>query len=738
MNIIHKQPISSLGFNFIDKKFIPKGKDEYYLRDKQHRTTTPYRHLKKEEIQTLLRNDNNADDWAHVQVADAFNANLVKRCSFFGKIRIGRLQPEFHEFNNLRMPVGLYHSTIISCDIGDNVVIDQVNFMSHCIIGNDVMLVNIKELSTTDHAKFGNGVVKVGEDESVRIWMEICNENGGRKVLPFNGMLATDAWMWSKFRADRKLMNCFSQFTDNKFDRKRGYYGKIGDRTVIKNCDIIKDAWIGSDAYIKGANKIKNITILSSPDAPTQIGEGCELVNGIVGYGCRVFYGVKAVRFLMGTHAQLKYGARLINSYLGDNSTVSCCEVLNSLIFPGHEQHHNNSFLCAATIQGQSNIAAGATVGSNHNSRAADGELVAGRGFWPGLCVSVKHNSVFASYTLLSKGDFQAELFIPLPFSLVSNSPEKNELLVMPGYWFEYNFYALARNSEKYSQRDKRMNRSIRWDFDYLAPDTVNEIMSALTQLKVFTAKAYGTKENKKLTPSQLIKTGEWLLANDPEYVDSLNVFAEGFENSNRPVRILKTRKAYENYHRLVVYYAVRQFQQWFLEDEKAWQKLPALLQSVQGKREAWKNAGGQFIREKALLQLVKEIKANKVDSWDNVHDWYRKQSNKYAADKLKHSAATLMELLHWGPKQFTSSRISALAMQALETEKWITRQIYASREKDYRNPFRRKAYDSTAEMEIILGPLKENPFLLLQQKRLAAFETSIKTWLEQLKKRQL
>jgi NDP-sugar pyrophosphorylase family protein len=98
------------------------------------------------------------------------------------------------------------------------------------------------------------------------------------------------------------MKNCWKnlKFTDKQFDTQRGYYGKIGDRTVIKNCNIIKDTWIGSDAYLKGANKIKNITINSSSEATTQIGEGCELVNGIIGYGCRVFYGVKAVRFFWG------------------------------------------------------------------------------------------------------------------------------------------------------------------------------------------------------------------------------------------------------------------------------------------------------------------------------------------------------------------------------------------------------------------------------------------------------
>jgi NDP-sugar pyrophosphorylase family protein len=157
--------------------------------------------------------------------------------------------------------------------------------------------------------------------------------------------------------------------------QQRGFYGTIGPETVIKSCRIIKDTAVGSSAYIKGANKLKNITILSSKEEAAQIGEGVELINGIVGYGCRVFYGAKAVRFVLGSQCSLKYGARLIHSVLGDNSTVSCCEILNNLVFPVHEQHHNNSFLIAGLIEGMSNIAAGATLGSNHNSRANDGEI---------------------------------------------------------------------------------------------------------------------------------------------------------------------------------------------------------------------------------------------------------------------------------------------------------------------------------------------------------------------------
>ena len=223
--------------------------------------------------------------------------------------------------------------------------------------------------------------------------------------------------------------------TNAVFTKRRGTYGSIGDGSVLKSNGVIKDVALGESSYVKGANKLKNLTINSREDARTQIGEGVELVNGIIGFGCKIFYGCKAVRFVMCDNSSLKYGARLIHSVLGENSTVSCCEILNNLIFPAHEQHHNTSFLIASLVKGQSNMAAGATVGSNHNSRAPDGEIEAGRGFWPGLCTSVKHSSRFASFCLLAKGDYRYELDIPFPFCLVDNDYKQDRLVLIPAYW---------------------------------------------------------------------------------------------------------------------------------------------------------------------------------------------------------------------------------------------------------------------------------------------------------------
>ncbi|HVG14751.1 MAG TPA: DUF4954 family protein, partial [Chitinophagaceae bacterium] len=675
INSVAKRPAKGIGYNFITPEFLPEGKDEYHLRNLQNRNGISYRVLTAYEIEILVRNNNTSDDWNKIWVSDAFKPDLVKNCKFFGLVRIGKLEPVALEYHNVCMPVGLYNSTIISCDFGDNVVISNVNYMSHYIVGTEVMIVNVHELHTTSHAKFGNGIIKEGEEESVRIWMEVCNENAGRKIIPFTGMLPGDAYIWSKYRSDKLLMEKLKELTERKFDKQRGYYGKIGDRTVIKNTSIIKDVWIGSDAYIKGANKLKNLTINSSYSAPSQIGEGCELVNGIIDFGCRIFYGAKAVRFFMASHSQLKYGARLINSYLGNNATISCCEVLNSLIFPAHEQHHNNSFLCASLVMGQSNIAAGATIGSNHNSRAADGEIVAGRGFWPGLCVSLKHNSKFASYTLIAKGDFSSELNITLPFSLISNDVSNNKLVIMPAYWFMYNMYALARNAHKYIDRDKRTDKIQHIEYEYLAPDTVNELFHSLQVLSTYTAIAHGADASAG-DPNLLQREGERILEEKKSSINSIEVLDGRFENAKRPAVLLKVGEAYRIYKELIILYGVTQLlhfteEQQFLSFKIMYEELP-----LHPQRQTWKNIGGQLLPETDFVHLIDAIKNNTISGWDEVHGFYRSAGESYSKYKREHAFASILELLCLTNEDFTEDLFLKLLDQALLTRKWMAENI--------------------------------------------------------------
>jgi hypothetical protein len=690
MNEFIKNPIQQIGYNFIAKEYLQKGKDEFYIRNIQRGERQQYKPLTEKQIQQLIQNQNECDNWENILVAPKFDAKLVQRNRFHGKITIGNLSANYHEFHNFKMREGIYDSTIISSDIGNHVCIEHVRYLSHYIVGNEVMIANVNELATTEKAKFGNGILKDGEtDEKQRMVIEVCNENGGRKIIPFDGMLAGDAYLWSKNQGDQKLIDGFVRMTDAMFNKQRGFYGTIGDRTVIKNCGIIKDTKIGTDAYIKGANKLKNLTLNSDAERKSQIGEGCELVNGIVGYGCRIFYGVKAVRFIAASHSQLKYGARLINSYLGNNSTISCCEVLNSLIYPSHEQHHNNSFLCASLIKGQSNIAAGATLGSNHNSRSADGEIIAERGFWPGLCVSLKHNSKFASFTILAKGDYPSELNIPLPFCLVSHDVANDRLVVMPAYWFMYNMYALARNAQKYADRDQRIQKSQQLEFDYLAPDTINEMADAIAFLQ-------------KLTVT-----------------DKGEASVKGWENSNRIALLIKVPQAIAMYKKMIATHLAAVCIE-FVQNNKN-SDFPALKKALDnGKmRSKWTNVGGQLIIDAEIEKLKAQIRDSKIKSWDKVHQFYQKQAANYELDKAKQAWAAYVEVFNLKTNDFTEAFLCRLLNEHLNIQQEIVTNIYKSREKDYSNPFRKMMYDTVEEMNAVLGDLENNGFIKDQENAL-------------------
>ena len=731
MKTVSVLPASSLGTDFIPVEYLPDGCDQYYQRNRQ--SVWPldkWRHLRSDELETLVKNHNTSPDWDDILVTDIFDPRQIRNTEFFGLVRIGSVNDSVLEHHDLRLSVGITNSLIISCDIGDNVAIHNVRYLSHYIVGDHCILFNINEMNTTDHAKFGNGILKEGEPESVRVWIDLMNETGSRQVMPFNGMITADAYLWARYRDDGALMDKLKNITQRTFDHRRGYYGTLGTSCVIKNSQIVKDVTIGSNCYIKGANKLKNVTINSSTAEPTQIGEGVELVNGIVGFGCRIFYGCKAVRFIMGNNSNLKYGARLINSFLGDNSTISCCEVLNNLLFPAHEQHHNNSFLVAAIVMGQSNIAAGATIGSNHNSRANDNEIRAGRGFWPGLCTSLKHSSRFASFVLLSKSDYMAELDIRLPFSLVNNNVSANQLEVMPAYWWMYNMYALARNAWKYQVRDKRLRKVQHIEYQALAPDTVEEIFIARRLLRIWTAKAWLSTNGSggEKSEADLDTLGHDLLSGEESKVAGLRVLGERMENSTRQSLILKPYAAYRAYHEMLVDYAVKNLVDYL--DKNPGSGFNGMVKALDGNRlESWENLGGQLVPKTDVDQLRMDIGSGTLNSWEEIHCRYEMFWERYPLDKQQHAYATLLELLE--AKKLTEDQWHQVLQKSIEVQKYISDQVYLTRKKDYDNPFRKITYDSDAELKAALGTIDENEFIIQVRKETEAYEGKVKGIME-------
>ena len=701
------------------------------------------RHLTQQEIKILKENLNHNEDetWNNFYVdasEGGFDPSIIHLSFFSGFIILGKVRKGKLKYNDLELPCGIRRSRLKDVITGDDDSISNVFYMENYRLGNRVILFNIQELCCTKHSKFGNGILKEGEPESHRIWIGVGNENDGRKILPFEQLLPADAYLWSHFRDDPALLQRFKELTEYYNDGKLNTYGYIDDDSVVKNTSIIKDTKIGKCTYIKGAFKLKNITILSSAEEPSQIGEGVEMVNGILGYGSRVFYQAIAIRFVIGRNCQVKYGARLLNSVLGDNSTVSCCELLNNLIYPFHEQHHNSSFLIATTVQGQSNIAAGATIGSNHNSRSPDGEIFAKRGFWPGLCSDFKHNSKFASFALISKGSYPNELNITYPFSLVlpaGNS--ENAITIIPAWWFMYDMFAITRNKTKFTKRDKRVKKLQFIETDPFAPDTMQETLESLDRIIGLTAE-YLLKNNNEYMNNAATREEQFQAAKDflHQNPDEDFILMDSMCQKKYGAKIAKPVKAYKMYRKIIKYYATRTL----MDFCKALHKDSLSLDLIYRIRELplyteWENVGGLIMPSKKVSELFEAIKNKTINNWDEVHDFYKLCECAYDEFKVRHALYLLEQLYSRPIEEFSNDLFRNISDDVSVCAFDIYNAAFSSREKDYTDFFRTMTYRNQKEMEAVVGSLNDNEFLKNLRQETSNFVNDLKNIFRDLTK---
>lgn len=297
----------------------------------------------------------------------------------------------------------------------------------------------------------------------------------------------------------------------------------------------------------------------------------------------------------------------------------------------------------------------------------------------------------------------------------------------MPGYWFMYNMYALARNADKYEGRDKRTDKTQVIEYDFLAPDSVNEMFEGMQLMKEFTAKAYATKNKKIIAGKDLLKVGETLLETNPAETAKLEILADGFENSDRKTELVKVSEAYRLFKELIIYYGttelIRLIEQ---KNISSWQKLQ---QALPGKpaRNPWKNIGGQLMPEANVHSLIRDIRSGKINSWDEVHKFYTDKSSRYATEKFRHAFASLLEVLKLSPSRFSKKIFLDLLQQAVATKEWMVKGIYDSRAKDHNNPFRKMVYETEKEMEKVIGKLGDNIFIQQQEAACSSFKNKVR-----------
>jgi len=150
--------------------------------------------------------------------------------------------------------------------------------------------------------------------------------------------------------------------------------------------------------------------------------------------------------------------------------------------------------------------------------------------------------------------------------------------------------------------------------------------------------------------------------------------------------------------------------------------------------RGEWLNIGGQLMPKETVERLKDQIKKNKIKTWDGVHIFYEEEGKKYAEQKCKHALASLQEIHGISNKKIDPVFLGSLFHKTIATKEWITENIYASRKKDYTNPYRKLVYDTQAEMDAVTGNLHDNNFINQQKEELKEFKRQIKNLQKKIK----
>jgi len=544
-----------------------------------------WRKLTENEIHQLVQQNNSADDWNDISVVRTFSVLNIRNCHFAGDMKIE-----------------------------ENVSMSNVLHIENYHIGANSRLSNIGTLTFTE--------------EHYGYPLELCNEDGRFQAVAVPEMNSTD------------VFQCLYAGNPSLFEHEAPTekQGHIGAHCTIENVTAIRNVHIDAFSELSGCCEIAHAWISSSEKEPARIGAGVILRNAIVHKGAHLDSRAYLADVLVGQQVSIAEGARVYQSAVGDNSHISGCEVGHAFIYPCHEQHHSSSFLIAAHIQGQSNIASGATLGSNHNGRKNDVDLVSGRGFWPGLCSSLSYPCAFAPYTLIAKGDYPKPLSIPFAFSLINNNVKDGCLEIMPAFWWMYNAYALMRNEWKYQNRDKRIEYTQQYEFLPLAPDTIHIV-----------------KENHRLLTQHLAGKAE----------------LPKMEMSNRPVRILKEKEAVAAYREMMLCY--------LLNSSKIFEENPIDLKAIsESTDEQWVNAGGNVVSTKHLQLFCNtpSLKQNHI-----YQDQFSDECYSYSDKRF------ILKYLCDG--EITETRIKALHKEAIDAQIRFYERVIAERKKDLTSEFR-------------------------------------------------
>ena len=429
------------------------------------------RKLSSDEIAFLESRDCAASDWNSIEVHPEFSPKNIRKVSFSGKVKIGKIDGTLTFSGGLKKPAGLYNVSIHNCELGDNVLVENVqNYIANYRIGNNTAIQNIDRLVTDEKSTFGNGVE-----------VAVLNETGGREVMINDKLSAQVAYILTLYRHRPELIQGLRRMICFYAEKHASETGTIGDNVKIMNVGLIRNVRVGNYACIEGALRLENGSINSNEHNPVHIGYGVIAEDFILSSGAHVEDSTMLTRCFVGQSCQLRHSYSARDSLFFSNCQGENGEACSIFAGPYTVTHHKStllisgmfSFMNAGSGSNQSNHMY--KLGPIHQGIIERGGKTTSDSYilWP---------AKIGAFSLIMGRHYRNPDTSNMPFSYLIES--KDETILVPGT--NLRSVGTIRDAQKFPKRDNRKESHPldQINFNLLSPYTIQKMFRAVDILQ--------------------------------------------------------------------------------------------------------------------------------------------------------------------------------------------------------------------------------------------------------------
>jgi carbonic anhydrase/acetyltransferase-like protein (isoleucine patch superfamily) len=441
-----------------------------------------FRKLTSEEIAQLERQDCRAQDWKSIEVGTGFSTEYIHKATFSGNIQLGRLDEDFTFEGGLRKHSGIYNATLHNCEIGDNVLIENVqNYIANYKIGHNTLIQNVDRILTDKKSTFGNGVE-----------VAVLNETGGREVKINDKLSAHVAYILALYRHRPELVAKLNGMIDFYSQKHASETGEIGDNVRIIHTGLIRNVRVGNNSQIDGVRRLENGSINSNEYDPVHIGYGVIAEDFIICSGSQVEDGTMLTRCFVGQACRLGHAYSASDSLFFSNCQGENGEACAIFAGPYTVTHHKSTLLIAGMFSFM-NAGSGSNQSNHMYKLGPIHQGIIERGGKTTSDSYILWPAKIGAFSLIMGRHYRNSDTSNMPFSYLIES--KDESILVPGV--NLKSVGTIRDAQKFPKRDKRKdpNKLDQINFNLLSPYTVQKMFKAIEILKGLQAACGETSE---------------------------------------------------------------------------------------------------------------------------------------------------------------------------------------------------------------------------------------------------